>query len=799
MRIRVLPRFIVLSFVCVVAFQPTYTYSQATAEPIPVEEILSARTFADYTPITVSPDGEWVSYTLQDNRRKESSGDARYRVFSRTGVNFFGKGGDIWITNTKSGLSKNVTSGQGSNWSPAWSPDGRYIAFYSDRGGHANVWIWEKATGKLWQVSKAVVRALGNPIQWTPDSRQVIVKLLPEDMTLDEAASLLVANQEQSSSERKTIGSTVVIYSASKAASQSNSVKPETTSSQTPPWSFKRYLADLAMIDIDSGRVKRVVQRSLITRYWLSPDGSSVAYTTPKKFEAAGLQQILFDLTIYSFSEGQSHVVAPNIQLDYDGSSVSWSPDGKLLSYRTAGQLAKGDVFVVSAMGTERRNLTTVPHPDFAGYGFQPPLWDAAGQNVYFIGDNALWKTSLADGKISEIARISDQRIELIISEGENRLWLMDKNKSMIVRVFNEETKQDGFYKVSLENVQSTVLLNKGKLNSYPPVYGQIVSNDGQRMVYLSQDTQHGLDLWLADADFRNPKRLTQINPQLERYRMGAARLIEWISVDGQRLKGALLLPAGYQEGKRYPLIIKVYSNVGYYLSSNELNNFGFARAPVDNLQILATRGYAVLLPDSPVQVGSPMTDLLKTVMPGVNKAVEMGIADPDRLGLMGHSNGGYSTLALLVQTKQFKAAMVSAGYGDTLALYGQLGKDGANYGLGFVESLLMGGTPWEHRERYIENSPIYYLDRVQTPLLIVHGGEDNSVSPYQAGEVFVGLRRLGKEVTYAKYEGEEHWQGNWGYANQVDYLNRTIKWFDKHLKNDQELKSVVESNGLTR
>src|SRR6266498_6088369 len=132
MRIKVLPSFVVLLFGCVVVLLPIYAFSQVTDEPLPVEEMLSARTFADYTPMDFSPDGEWVSYTLQDNRRKESPGDARYRVFSRTGVNFFGKGGDIWITNTKSGLSKNVTSGQGSNWSPAWSPDGRYIAFYSD-------------------------------------------------------------------------------------------------------------------------------------------------------------------------------------------------------------------------------------------------------------------------------------------------------------------------------------------------------------------------------------------------------------------------------------------------------------------------------------------------------------------------------------------------------------------------------------------------------------------------------------------------------------------------------------------
>ncbi len=94
-----------------------------------------------------------------------------------------------------------------------------------------------------------------------------------------------------------------------------------------------------------------------------------------------------------------------------------------------------------------------------------------------------------------------------------------------------------------------------------------------------------------------------------------------------------------------------------------------------------------------------------------------------------------------------------------------------------------MGGLPWEFRSRYIENSPITYLDRVKTPLLIVHGKEDTAVQPYLAAEVFVGLRRLGQTVTYAVYDDEEHWPGTWSYPNQVDVVKRTIDWFDRHLK----------------
>ena len=161
-----------------------------------------------------------------------------------------------------------------------------------------------------------------------------------------------------------------------------------------------------------------------------------------------------------------------------------------------------------------------------------------------------------------------------------------------------------------------------------------------------------------------------------------------------------------------------------------------------------------------------------------------MGIADADRLGLMGHSYGGYSVLSLIVQSKRFKAAIECDGPGDLVGMYGEMDSAGAAFGTGWAEGPgQMGGTPWEFHERYIANSPFFFLDRVETPILIVHGGKDTTVAPSLGDEVFVGLRRLGKEVEYAKYEGEGHSPLYWSYASQLDFCERAIAWFDKYLK----------------
>src|SRR5262249_39658024 len=160
---------------------------------------------------------------------------------------------------------------------------------------------------------------------------------------------------------------------------------------------------------------------------------------------------------------------------------------------------------------------------------------------------------------------------------------------------------------------------------------------------FLSEDATHPPDLWLAESAFRAPRQLTHLNPQLDRYRMGSARLISWLSDDGTPLRGAVLLPPHYEEGNRYPLLVWLCPKLRW----NELCACGFGEFPSPwNMQLFATRGYVVLFPDIPAI--KPMNALAKAVLPGVNKLVELGIADPERLGTMGHSQGGTAVMALI-------------------------------------------------------------------------------------------------------------------------------------------------------
>ena len=770
------PRWIQARGVCVaflVAALAALTAKGQEAGPLAIEDAIGTRSFK-VPRLAISPDGKRVSFAVTEDARINKETPIQ-NPNAAPSVNLVSS---TYVLNLATGEERDLGHSDVQAPTPAWSPNGRYLIFVSGRADQSKLCLWDAVENELRTLRDKGVK--GFQLEWTPDGQKVIFAVPSrsvsedKDTAPDVSIRKVVGGQERSAST----DSITVFHSPILSARD----KP---SQGSDPWSLDRRLCDLVGVDVHSGKAVPIVERERIAKYLVSPDGSRIAYTIPRRFERPGSQQILFDLLVVSLPTGESRIVASNIRLNYDGAEFSWSPSGQQLSFRTGGmEETASDCYAVDLNGGSPRKISALPDWQAGSfYTSDPPIWDANGRFVYFVYEGALWRASPGDAKAAEVGRVPDRRITRVLHRPENLVWTPQQSDSAIVLTRDDGKKQDGFYAIDLNTGGTKRLLENGQCytcNNRSD--SEVVSGDGEHIAYFAEDTQHDRDLWEADSDFQSRRQLTHLHPQLQRYRMGAARLVDWLSVDGEQLHGALLLPPDYREGKRYPLIVFCYGGISL---SDSLNRFGFEGPGPMNLQLLATRGYAVLLPDAPQHLGTPMSDLPKAILPGVNRLVELGIADGGRLGIMGHSYGGYSTLSMIAQTKRFKAAIEVDGYADILGAYGAMAEDGSSFGVDVQEHGLgsMGGTPWQFRDRYIENSPILYLDRVETPLLIVEGTRDSTVPMFLADEMFVALRRLGKEAEYQRYDGEGHDPNYWSHDHQTAFCEQMIRWFDVHLK----------------
>jgi dipeptidyl aminopeptidase/acylaminoacyl peptidase len=304
-------------------------------------------------------------------------------------------------------------------------------------------------------------------------------------------------------------------------------------------------------------------------------------------------------------------------------------------------------------------------------------------------------------------------------------------------------------------------------------------AEDADVLLYTREDYDEFPDLWVADLWFDDARKLTYVNPQMNEFAWGTSELVEWASDDGIMLQGVVIKPGNYEPGNRYPVLTYFYR-----FFSQRLHEFN---QPVVNhrpsFPIYASDGYIVFLPDVRFEVGRPGISSMKSVVPGVKKLVDMGLADPDALGLHGHSWSGYTTSYIVTQTDIFAAAVAGAPVSNMTSAYG-----GIRWGSGLARQFQyeqsqsrLSGSLWEARRDYIENSPLFFADYIETPLVIMHGDEDEAVPWYQSIEFYLALRRLGKPAVFLQYRGEPHHPQK--YANKLDYSIKMKEFFDHFLK----------------
>jgi dipeptidyl aminopeptidase/acylaminoacyl peptidase len=295
--------------------------------------------------------------------------------------------------------------------------------------------------------------------------------------------------------------------------------------------------------------------------------------------------------------------------------------------------------------------------------------------------------------------------------------------------------------------------------------------------VVLMNDQSHTPDLYLIGSDHK-PKRLTNINPQVETWKLPQVSIFAWKNKDGDPVEGILELPPDCKKGDKLPLIVCIHGGPTT-ADRFHLQYWIYGRT------LLPAKGYAVLCPNYRGSTGYGdkfLTDLIGheneldvgDILSGVDALVKEGIADPDRLGVSGWSNGGYLTNCLITKTPRFKAASSGAGIVDTVMEWG--GNDEPAYAIAFKK-----GFPWNQSELYKKTSPTYALDRVRTPTLIHVGGSDERCPPVQSRMLYRALKEYVKVPTeLLVYPGESH--GIMKYSNRKAKMEWDLAWFDKYI-----------------
>ncbi len=488
------------------------------------------------------------------------------------------------------------------------------------------------------------------------------------------------------------------------------------------------------------------------------------------------------DLYVVDLKTGERHQVARRVG-GRRSRSGSMSPDGRFVIFYN-----EGDWQLYDVKKRELKNVTAglgVPFADEdhdypmdpPGYGLSEWLDDSSAVFVYDKYD--IWRIA-TDG--SEPAcltagegRKSDTVFRVIDLDPEEETIAPDAR--LLLEAYHDLEKHDALYSIMPAGGEMRRLYGTGKHSI--GVVAKAKKTD--RILFTRERYDEFPDLWTSNVEFEEPKRLTDANPQIADFAWGSAELVEWSSADGIPLQGILIKPGNYEPGKRYPVLVYYYR-----FFSQRLNLFN---EPVVNhrpsFPLYASNGYAVFLPDIRFEVGQPGFSATKCLVPGIQKLVDMGIADPDAVGLHGHSWSGYQTAFVITQTNIFAAAVAGAPVSNMTSAY-----SGIRWGTGLARQFQyeksqsrIGGSLWEKPELYIENSPVFFADRIETPLLIQFGDEDGAVPWYQGIELYLACRRLDKNCIMLQYRGEPHHLKK--YPNKLDYSIKMKEFFDHWLKGE--------------
>lgn len=739
-------------FVLVAAFTLALPFLSAAQN----QASFTAEDVLDVTNVSVadiSDDGRWIAATVASLRDRIGIDNSRFgdpTYFAPSNV-------DALVIDTQTGKTQKLFTEKRQVRQLKWSPDGSRLAMLALKGETFEPMIWERANNR-WQTVKlppAKSAAENSELTWTPAGDQLLLTLRPDEWRKQARERFLAETK-----------AAVVVHS-----------------SKEPflAWEDLRRMAaarSLTAYDVKSGETRELIAQTKLNNYDLSEDGSLLTYQEDitKKTD----YDVIFGSENQVMAKPATGGEARTLLKSTKGITLIWSRDGRHYAYAKDGNLFTGSVDDKEARQiTGKKDEKKDGETGGKGEGekknekerFSAVRLSAKGDWLIASNKEGLWLVDAASGVKENFLKMNEEdkeapRYQVVEWNGPN-----DED---IYLTYASRTKWErGLVKYNRASKQMTDLVKDARIYS-----NFRLSKDGKTFVFSAAEGNRPADLFVADAAFKTVRRLTEANPQLKTKRLGKTELISYLDVDGTRSYGVVYYPVDYEPGKKYPTVFNIYEQF-------------FDDTFQGTINVLTNNGYAVVQPSVNLEQGFPGEAWVKGVTAAANKLIEMGVADPERLGVQGTSYGGYATNLLITQTNRFKAAINISGKVNMVSFY----TDSPRLGVRNIHAPeksqdRIGATLWQQPQKYIAHSAIMFADRIKTPLLLMTGEQDHNVPARQAMEMYYALRRLGKEVAWVSYTNGGHGMPTSTIEEVKDYHQRIVGWYNDHLKGDLKKKA---------
>jgi dipeptidyl aminopeptidase/acylaminoacyl peptidase len=690
----------------------------------------------------LSSDGRWLA--VQASTLGDRIGVNNYRFGDPTYI--APQTSEVWIIDTQSAKSQKLFPDKRQTRSLRWSPDASRLAFFLLRGDRYEPVIWERATNRFTSIKLPSGRyaAENSDLEWSEDGAKVFFALRTEEWRA----------KAKEKFEYETRGPIVA------------------HSSREPflAWDELRRMnaiRSLVAYDLKTAQVREVLPETRINSYNLSEDGSFISFfeDITKKTDYDVIAGAESQVRILPSTGGESRVILKSTK----GINLLWSKDGRRYAYSKDGQ-----IFFASIEDAEPRQLTgkkeekekteTADKPadaDKQRERFNVVRLSPTGDRLVASNKEGLWIIDTASATRELFLKMPEEDKEA------PRYQVTEWSDDGIYLTYSSRTRWErGLSRYDTKTKKMEDLFRDSRLHS-----GFRLSKDGRAFVFASAEGNRPADLYSADAAFTNVRRLTDANPQLKAKKLSRTELVSYLDADGTRSYGVLYYPADYEAGKKYPTVLIIYEQ----FFDDNFNS---------TINILTSSGYAVMQPSVNFETGFPGEAWTKGVTAAANKLIEMGVSDPERLGVQGTSYGGYATNLLITETSRFRAAINISGKVNMVSFY----TDSPRLGVRNIHAPeksqdRLGATLWQQPQKYIQHSAIMFADRIKTPLLLITGEQDHNVPARQAMEMYYALRRLGKKVEWVNYTNGGHGMPTTTVDEVKDYHRRIVQWYDDHLK----------------